>query len=277
MKYLNILIITLVLFASCNQTPKTPPQRAAFLEGAPNFRDLGGYTTSDHKQTVWRKLFRSQTMAQLTDNDLAQLRKIGVKTVIDFRDDDEVQKAPSRLPEGVTVIRLPIAAGSANDSVATLMQRLMSGEVDSLQSIAFMEQANRRFATEFAPVYKEFFKVLTRPDAYPVVFHCTAGKDRTGFASAMILTALGVDWDTVMQDYLLTNTYLKPSALAPQVPAQALPAMRQMWGVRPSYLNAARDEIVAQYGSPDNFLQQALGVDEAGKASLKKCLLNEEL
>lgn len=267
----NILIIALVLFVSCNQTPKPEPQRAAFLEGASNFRDLGGYAAANNKRTVWRKLFRSQGLAQLTDNDLAVMREIGVKTVIDFRSDSEVQNAPSRLPEGVKIIRLPIETANAN--APSIMEQIASGEVDSLQAIAYMEQANRNFATDFAPQYREFFKILLQPDAYPIVFHCAAGKDRTGFAAAMTLTALGADWNTVMDDYLLTNTYLIPSSVTPQLSLQTMPAMRQLSGVRPSYLLAAHDEIIKKYGSLDNYLQQALGIGNIEKKQLRKYLL----
>jgi len=265
MKYIvNILIITFVLFASCNQTPKTEPQRAAFLEGAPNFRDLGGYDAADNKQTIWRKLFRSQNLAKLTNDDVTKLKEMGIKTVIDFRDDNEVQNEPSRLPEGVNIIRIPISAGNNNDSIAELRRLLMNGEADSLQIIAFMEYVNRNFAIDFAPQYRDFFQILLRPDAYPVVFHCAAGKDRTGFASAIILTALGVDWNTIMSDYLLTNTHYIRQGVISSAAQDA----------RPSYLNAARNEVITKYGSLDNYLQQALGVGDAEKMQLKKHLLN---
>ena len=273
MKFVNIIIVSILLFASCsNPASQAPPQRAAFLEGASNFRDLGGYSAGN-RQTVWRKLFRSQGLAQLTDSDLETLSEIGIKTVIDFRSDSEVESAPSRLPEGVKIVRLPIVASSPNDTVPSVMELMSRGELDSLQAIAYMEQANRGFAIESVPQYRDFFKTLLNPDAYPVVFHCAAGKDRTGFAAALVLSALGVDWNTIMDDYLLTNTYLIPSSIGMQAPPQAMPAMRQLQGVRESYLLAARNEIISNYGSIDNYLQQALGVGNTEKEQLKKYLL----
>ena len=273
MKFINTIIISLLLFVSCsNPASKTHPQRAAFLEGASNFRDLGGYSAGN-QQTVWRKLFRSQGLAQLTDNDLAILREIGIKTIIDFRGDSEIKAAPSRLPEGVNIIRLPIETTNSNDTTLSIMERIARGDIDSLQAITFMEQANRSFVIDFIPQYRDFFKTLLQPDAYPIVFHCAAGKDRTGFAAALILSALGVDWNTVMDDYLLTNTYLIRSSIAPEAPPEAMPAMRQLWGVRESYLLAARNQIISNYGSIDNYLQQAMGVGDAEKAQLRKYLL----
>jgi protein-tyrosine phosphatase len=262
-------ILFAILVVSCNSR-NTLPERAGFLEGAPNFRDLGGYPSANGKQTVWRKIFRSQTLAHLTDSDTAKIKELGIRTVIDFRGDDEVQREPSRLPESVNIIRLPIDAGNLNDSI-DIMQLLMTGALDSAQCVAFMQTANRRFVTTFIPQYKAFFEILLQPENYPVVFHCTAGKDRTGFAAAMLLCALGVEWNTVMDDYLLTNQYLKPQSLMPQASEQALPA--QMSGVQPSYLNAANDEITERYGSIDNYLRQALNVGDAEKDRMRKFLL----
>jgi protein-tyrosine phosphatase len=247
-----------------------PKERAGIMAGAPNFRDLGGYPVADGRQTVWRKVFRSQTLTQLNDSDVDKMSELGIRTVIDFRSDDEVHKDPSRLPEGVNVIRLPIDLGR-NDS--TQIPSLTSGTLDSLQGIAFMEIANRKFVTEFIPQFKAFFEILLRPESYPLVFHCTAGKDRTGFAAALLLSALNVEWNTVMDDYLLTNRYLNPPSFTPQIPEQSQSGLRQLWSVRPSYLNAAQDEIVARYGTIDHYLQQELNVGETERNDLRRLLL----
>ncbi|MDR1201531.1 MAG: tyrosine-protein phosphatase [Tannerellaceae bacterium] len=271
LKILVSALMTLtVLFASCNNQT-TPPQRAGILTGAPNFRDLGGYPSEDGKHTIWQKIFRSQMLAQVSDSDMVKIKELKIKTVIDFRADDEVLKEPSRLPEGLNIVRLPIDVGS-NDTLQ-IMQKVMAGALDSAQCVAFMQTANRRFVTEFTSQYKEFFNILLQPDSYPIVFHCTAGKDRTGFAAAMLLSALDIEWDTVMNDYLLTNQYLKPQQLIPQIPEQAIPALRQMWGVQPSYLNAAKEEILKHYGSINNYLHQELNMGQAEKTRLKQCLL----
>lgn len=267
--YMAVCLVSAGLFVACRNEPAWSP-RTDIMEGATNFRDLGGYASANGKQIVWGKVFRSQTLAQLSDRDVEKMRELGIKTVIDFRDDNEVAKAPSRLPEGVKVIRLPIGLGS-NDSTQQAMQSLMSGQVDSLQCVSFMEEANRRFATEFASQYKDFFAVLLKKENYPVVFHCTAGKDRTGFAAAMLLSALDVDWYTVMEDYLLTNECLPQQPLSPE--QAAAPALRLLWSVQPSYLNAAKDEIIRHYGSINNYLQQELQIGKDEKKQLMRYLL----
>ncbi|MDR1454364.1 MAG: tyrosine-protein phosphatase [Tannerella sp.] len=259
-----------VQFVFCCHKPVSH-QRAGMMEGAPNFRDLGGYRSGEGKQTVWGKVFRTQALDRLNDRDVEKMRKMGIKTVIDFRDDDEAEKAPSRLPEGVNRVRLPIAVGNnTSDSARQMMQSL---QFDSLQCIHFMEDANRQFVTDFSAQYKAFFGVLLREESYPVVFHCTAGKDRTGFAAAILLSALDVDWDTVMKDYMLTGNYLKPPRLASQMPGQFASVLRLMWSVQPSFLNAARDEIMRRYGSMDAYLEKELQVGKAEKEKLKRCLL----
>ena len=268
--FMFVLMALTILIASCNNQTAIP-QRADILEGASNFRDLGGYPSLTGKQTVWRKIFRSQTLAQLSDSDVLRMKELGIRTVIDFRSDDEVLKEPSRLPEGVKVVRLPIEVGR-NDTLQ-IMQLLMSGALDSIQCVNFMQTANRKFATEFTAQYREFFNILLQPESYPLVFHCTAGKDRTGFAAAMLLSALVVDGDTVMNDYLLTNQQLKPQSILPQIPEQVLPTLRQMWGVQPSYLNAAKEEITTRYGSIENYLHQNLNVGKAEKEKLERYLL----
>jgi protein-tyrosine phosphatase len=268
---ITYFVLATLLSISCNNKPVSH-QRSGIMEEAPNFRDLGGYSSGDGRQTVWGQVFRSETLSRLNDRDVEKMRALGIKTIIDFRGDDEIEKAPSRLPENVNLVRLPIAVGN-NDSTQQVMQSLMSGQFDSLQCIRFMEEINRRFATEFVPQYRAFFEVLLQPESYPLVFHCTAGKDRTGFASAILLSTLGVDWDIVMEDYLLTNNCLRPQSLAPQAQEQSLPALRLIASVRPSYLNAAKDEIIQRYGSLDNYLQEALRIGEAEKVRLRACLL----
>lgn len=267
----SVSVALTFVFASCSNKTVLP-QRADIMQGAPNFRDLGGYQSKDGKQVVWRKIFRSQTLAHLTDSDVIKMKELGVKTVIDFRSDAEVLQEPSRLPAGIKTVRLPIEV-SRNDSTLQIMQLLMTGALDSAQCVEFMQTANRKFVTEFAPQYKDFFDVLLQPKNYPIVFHCTAGKDRTGFAAAMLLSAIEVDWDTVMDDYLLTNKYLKPQSLMSQIPESAMPALRQMFGVKASYLNAAKEEITNHYGNINNYLSIELNVGESEKNRLKELLL----
>ncbi|MDR3129341.1 MAG: tyrosine-protein phosphatase [Tannerellaceae bacterium] len=260
-----IMMAVAVVFTSCDETtPVVNPQRTGLLSGAPNFRDLGGYPGQDGKQTVWRKVFRSEAFSEskITDEDIAKLSELGIRTVIDFRSEQEVAATPSRLPEGVTVIALPIVVGnlSSPEQLSTL---------DSLQAIDFMKGINRQFVMDLASTYQQFFEILLQPENYPIVFHCTAGKDRTGFAAAMLLSALGVNWDTVMEDYMLTNQFVDLSKLP-----ENMPGLRQIMSVHSSYLTTAKETIDEHYDNIDDYLLKALEVDEDKKASLRELLLH---
>lgn len=250
--------LTLIM-ASCGD--KAPFQRTGLLEGAPNFRDLGNYPTTDGGVTVPRKIYRSEKLSALTDGDIETFRSMGIKTVIDFRGVEEALAEPSRLPDGVTVVNIPIEVGNTG----SFAEQMASGQIDSLGCVGLMQDVNRAFVGDFSPQYRDFFNVLLKAENHPVVFHCTAGKDRTGFASAMLLTALGVDWDTVMADYMLTNEHLKPSAMPP--------AMRPLWGVHTSYLAAAHDEIGRRFDTMDDYLSQELGLNTAEKTNLRNLLV----
>jgi protein-tyrosine phosphatase len=240
--------------------------RDSIMEGAPNFRDLGGYTSKDGRKTVYGKIFRSQSLDHLTDRDLDKIRKIGVKTVIDFRSEEEAEKAPSLLPEGIKIIHLPVSAGSSLSGY--VQQNMLALPSDSSSGVRFMAEINCRLVTGFSPVYGKFFKILLHEENYPLIFHCTAGKDRTGFAAAMLLSALDVEWDTVMKDYLLSNKYLKP-------PIHTSPFIQTVLTVKPSYLNAAKQEIINRYTNIDNYLQTELHIDKPEKEKLKRIMLNK--
>jgi protein-tyrosine phosphatase len=118
--------------------------------------------------------------------------------------------------------------------------------------IALMKTINRRLVRECIPQYRSFLQILLREEAYPLVFHCTAGKDRTGFAGALLLNILGVDSATVMSDYLLSNDFQRPPADLPS-------NLQPMYHVRREYLEAAFDEITEQYGNMEVYLSIALG------------------
>ncbi|MDR1562906.1 MAG: tyrosine-protein phosphatase [Dysgonamonadaceae bacterium] len=270
----SFVAITVMFCVSCNDNRKLP-ERTGIITGAPNFRDIGGYPTIDGKHTTWRKIFRSQTLSYLTDDDTATIKALGIKTVIDFRGDDEVRNAPSKLPKGVYTVRIPITVETGNDTT-NIMQLLMSGALDSAQCVSFMEHTNRDFVNTFQYQYKTFFNILLNSENYPLIFHCTAGKDRTGFAAAILLSALDVEWDTIMEDYMLTNNHLNMQSLISNIPAESLPAFRQMLIVKPNYLNAAKDEITKRYGIIDNYLLIEMGIGKSEKEILKKILTTKD-
>lgn len=261
--------------------PEHVKRRHVALEGAQNFRDLGGYATADGHTVRWGLLFRSDNLAQLTDADLAKLHELGIKLVCDFRSAEEKAEEPDRLPaeDPPTVAELPIFDESF--SPAEFRKRLSAGDLGGLDLRQALTDANRLFATRFAGQYEAMFERITLPENLPAVVHCTAGKDRAGFASAVILRTLGVPEETVYEDFLLTNHYtaqkiertlwtIRLFSLFRVDPEQVRPVL----SVERGYLAAAFDEITKQYGSFDVYRRDALGLDDAETAAFRQLALD---
>ena len=252
-------------------------QRRLPISGAANFRDLGGYATRDGHALRWGVLYRSDGLADLSDEDLAYLERLSLRRVVDFRSESEREREPDRLPAGPTVVWQPIA-GQGLDPRA-LKDRLLAGEVSAEQAAAFLIEGNRAFVNDFRGVYARFLHDLADPANLPTLFHCTAGKDRTGFAAALVLLALDVPRETAMRDYLLTNTYtqakthrtlqvIRFASLFRANPDDLQP----LFEARESYLAAAYAAIDEQPGGAEAYLH-SLGVDDALRARLRANLL----
>ena len=253
-------------------------QRRLPVAGAANLRDLGGYSTRDGRALRWGVLYRSDALNDLNDEDVAYLGRLKLHHVVDFRSQAERERDPDRLPDGIPVLWQPIA-GEGLDPRA-IQDRLLAGEVSAEQSAAFLVEGNRAFVNEFREVYSRFLHDLADPVNLPTLFHCTAGKDRTGFAAALVLLALDVPRETAMRDYLLTNTYshaktlrrlrtIRFASLFRADPADLEP----LFEARESYLGAAFSAIDETRGAADAYLRDALGVDDSLRAQLRANLL----
>ncbi len=240
-------------------------ERRLALSGSPNFRDFGGYPTRDGRRVKWGYLFRSGNLCELTEEDLALFRALELDLICDFRREEEQASEPSRLPAGAStrLASLPIIPGSNRDTLEHL-----GDDVESGRGMAnFMASINRAFATEQAEMFAEMFSEILALDDARLLVHCAAGKDRTGFAAAMILLALGVPRDVVMKDYMLSGQYFKPESQLARVRAkyglEDLPsaAVLPMLEVSPAYLEAALSVIDEGYGSVNDYLRDVLGVD----------------
>lgn len=250
------------------------------LDGAHNARDLGGYVGAEGRRVRWGLLYRSDALGELSDADVAYLARLRVRQVVDFRSETERMDEPDRLPAAPAprVVLRPIF-GEGLDPRA-LRDRLLSGDASAREMASLLVEGSRTFVTEFAPVYSAFLRDLADADNLPVLFHCTAGKDRAGFAAAALLLALGVPRETVMQDYLMTNGYseaatqrtllvLRVASLFRSDPDD----VRPLFEARPEYLQAAFDTIDARYGGEDAYLRAGLGLDDATLARLRANLL----
>lgn len=245
------------------------------LASVPNLRDIGGYRTADGHWVKMGLLYRSDQLDRLSDADLAELHALGIHLIADLRTVSERQREPDRVPPGAEHLVLDVSAdrsGTLGGDMRQAMQMIASGK-----GAEMLTAANRDFVS-LAGARAAYTTLLARigaDDAGPTLYHCTAGKDRTGWASAVILTLLGVPRETVMADYLASNTYLRAKNAAMLVAAAKSshpidPAfLEPVMTVRPSYLEAALAEVEQRYGSFDEYRRQALGIDDAALARLR--------
>jgi protein-tyrosine phosphatase len=242
------------------------------LQGTPNFRDIGGYETSDGRYVRWGLLYRSGVLTYLTAHDFAYLSHLDIRVVCDFRTAHENEVEPEAWIPNATVdhISLPIADGNKKGSVSSIEQMLAQNPTPE-QLKQMMTKVYGSFAFTNAPEYAKVFKQLEQ-DHLPLLYHCTAGKDRTGVFSALVLLTLGVPRQTVLYDYALTNKYLldglsvedTKKMLASNPGMERLsPGQRQvLMAADPSYLESTLRQIDEKYGSFDNYRRTALGVSD---------------
>jgi protein-tyrosine phosphatase len=238
------------------------PARHLNLAGASNFRDLGGYPAKDGRRLRWRQIFRSNHLGHLTADDIEVLRPLGLKSAYDFRGSGERVEAMCGLAE-ITVHSLPIEP----TVVAALRARRANGaSLSSADALDVMQESYRGYVRDNTANFRTLFAHLLE-DRAPLVIHCTAGKDRTGFACALILHALGVPEDVIAEDYLLTNRFYRRD---PNNGSDLPDDVRQVLGtVQNSFLAAAFDAINVEYGDLESYFGRGLGLGERERASLK--------
>lgn len=258
-------------------------ERQVKLDGQANFRDLGGYSTTDGRSVKWGLIYRAGQLNELSDADLSKLKELDIRTVIDLRGTSEAEsRGKDRLPDGVRNMSYPIDVMSLpkeeEESIAT---------DSSFGRPDFMLQATRLIMIHRTDVYAALIRELAAPENRPLVFHCTAGKDRAGIGAAIVLTLLGVPWETVREDYLLSNFYRRDEnerelgkmrediAKKQGIPAEQvdMTAYESMYLVKPEYIDAARDAVIRKYGSMESYLHQGLGISEEMISQLRNELL----
>ncbi|MDF7679495.1 tyrosine-protein phosphatase [Enterobacteriaceae bacterium ESL0689] len=222
------------------------------MAGGYNFRDLGGIRTKDGHHIKWNKLIRSDELGHLTDSDLSYLASLPLKTVVDFRRPDEIRQLPDRLPLTVK-----------NDISLNIVSANLKPGSNSKEDVRkWMVFINEELVTDkkIQHTYKEFFKLVQDQTQLPLLFHCSAGKDRTGMGAALILYALGVDEETIFQQHMLSNQYLKEK-YAPIIKAH--PELQPQFEVQEAYFRKAFDRIKKDHGTVENYLTTVLGVNIA--------------
>jgi len=232
------------------------PPRHVPLQGASNFRDLGGYLGHGGRRVRWRLLFRSDHLAHLSAPDRAQLDALKIGRSFDFRGLRESAAQSYDWP-GTTRHSLAIEP----TLVQYLHAQLEAGRPMSAQdAVQAMQTTYEGFVRNNSDRFAELFTHLLAQGA-PLVFHCTAGKDRTGLAAALVLSALGVSHEDIVQDYLLTNAlYRYDGALSAPGAMLSPEIMAVVWRVREDFLQASLRVIEDDYGSMETYLRQRIGL-----------------
>ncbi|MFT4077087.1 MAG: tyrosine-protein phosphatase [Asticcacaulis sp.] len=252
--------------------------RVLAVAGGNNFRDIGGYATADGHHVKWGTLYRSASLGQVTPEGFAYLKSLGIKTEIDFRSTDERQTDPNIWPADMGVTTYAEDYSNPSSAFAALMSPDVTADKARTMMSSFYAQAPFQFASQYKRMFRQIIDGNT-----PLVYHCTAGKDRTGVATALILTVLGVSRETATEDYLLSNQYYKP--VMPQPGSQASAQMaffmklppdvvKAMMGVDAQYLNSAFNAIDQREGGMARYVHEDLGLTDADVALLKRRLLD---
>lgn len=246
-------------------------RRHVGLSGSPNFRDAGGYAC-DAGVMAWGRVFRSGHLAALSESDRERLAALNLSMIVDLRRVDEREMEPSWLPGAVTVVSANITPGSQS-SVIYANPSALDGAKNMYD---FMCDINREFVESQTDVFKDVFAQLLSSDAQRVLFHCSAGKDRTGFAVAVLQLALGVALSDIEQDYLLSRDYYLPEAQISRVrqkypvdhlsDADLLPMMQ----TELDYLRAGLSAMESSHGAVDRYLREGLGLGERERRELRR-------
>lgn len=251
------------------------------LVGAPNARELGGLTAGDGCRVRPGVLVRAGALGHLTDPDLPALGRLGLACIIDLRGDPEIGLVPpDRLPQPPPpLVRAPVydPAYPAFTQVTALLEGGAAGGPATVDAGEAMQAIYRWFVSgETARAgFTRAVRAVADPANLPVLFHCSAGKDRTGWLAVILLTILGVDPDTIRADYLLTNAAVADlhrtllATLVARRPDLDVVALSPLLEARDAYLNAAYAEVERGYGSFDGYLREGLGLADGVLAALR--------
>jgi protein-tyrosine phosphatase len=263
--------------------------RAIHLQGTSNTRDIGGYQTGDLRTLRWGQIIRSDNLSRLTASDFQILEEIGVKTVIDLRTDREREQLPTVwLGENPPqFFHFPV--GDAHNDWFSAQRRMMKrNRFTEKQASKHMVEGYRMIAQEGVPSFSKFMDLVLDQSNWPILIHCNAGKDRSGVAVTLILEALGVDRETIMEEFLLTNqmsrTEEKAAFLANErndysggIRSGRAPSARAWFpivGVQAEMLEAFYATVNEQYGSVEAFLT-TIGADPTAREALLTTLTTD--
>lgn len=263
------------------------PDRKVDLQGQSNFRDVGGYRTIDGLRVKWGEVYRSGELHKLTDADVEKLDALGIRTVANLLTEAEIEaRGRDRLPKNVREVSLPMEAGKLRELATVVNEARGTGNFSEVP-VDLNSEIHRILIDEGREYYATLLREIVDPANRPMVYHCSHGVHRTGTATAILLSALGVPWETIREDYLLSNKYrekeigirvneLKQLAadtflIEPEEVDMA--SIRAFYILDATYIDASLDQAINEYGSMENYIRKGLGVSDEEIASLREELL----
>lgn len=209
------------------------------IDGVSNFRDLAEFATLNGKSINRNYIFRSNNFADITIKGIAQLEKLNPSIIIDFRNENEILKGNDKLPKELEKIRINMPIKPLHEK--RLSRGISDGTLTESDAADLMKEIYKSFVTDHMNTYLNFLKIVIKNEKYPIIYHCTAGKDRTGLASAMILKLLGFDQSEIFKDFLATNSLWRPSKnILNNFPKKLI---KPLLGVSKDYLNTSLEII----------------------------------
>ena len=292
------LIVASLTLSGCDtnltDTPQEPlalnaaHQRHIALDGQTNFRDLGGYATTDGRTVKWGEVYRSGELQNLSDADVEKLSALGIKTVASFLIQGEIDaRGADRVPEGTKELHIPIdGAIGLGDVVEELIDARQTGDFSNVPP-EVNSNIHRATITSTHEQYSTLLNTLADSDNLPMVFHCSHGVHRTGTGAAILLSALGVPWETVREDYLLSNTYRAEEnqkriaqlraayAKHTGIPEDEVDTtnIEAFYILEGSYIDASLEQAISDYGSMDNYIRKGLNISDETLQQLRSNLL----
>lgn len=245
------------------------------LENTVNFRDLGGLSTKDGKTVRKGLIYRSDNLSKLETDDFAAFNALRIATVYDLRTDHEIKGKEDRLPANVRYMHTPVVQDNAGE-IKGLKKRVLNGEITEQQAKDMTAKFYADAVTANIGSVKEILKQITGSDQ-PVLYHCSAGKDRTGIISALILSILNVDRQVIVDDFMLSNYYRRGRAektlgkaklgriIKPKLNMDAIEVLST---VDESFINATFNAIDSTYGGIEPFIENELGIDKVARRIL---------
>jgi len=237
------------------------------LENASNLRDLGGWPTADGRRVRTGLVFRAPALVGLSAADARAVAALGIRTVCDFRGVRESGHNPVLIDGARTHAKLPIEPSVGAGLKDIMRTGAAKGHVGAEDMLELLREAYQAYALQSFAQYRAMFALLLSEDGLPLLMHCSAGKDRTGFGAALLLTALGVGWDDVLADYMATNRlWRREIASTLELPKATRDALLS---AHATLLMSAFSAVNGAYGSVDAYLAQAIGLDAKGRADLQ--------